>query len=135
MKKVYLETPEAVIKALKDGKEIKNEDEYNKYSYKLVDGFIVNTVGNNFIVGGDISNIDNHPYILEEEPLKIEVDKFYKTRDGRKAFVYAKICFDYAYPFCVVRAEKLDSYNVNENGKQASNDQSLNLVAPWENDN
>ena len=30
MKKVYLETPEAVIKALKDGKEIKNEDEYNK---------------------------------------------------------------------------------------------------------
>ena len=26
MKKVYLETPEAVIKALKDGKEIKDEN-------------------------------------------------------------------------------------------------------------
>ena len=56
MKKVYLETPEDVIKALKDGKEIKNEDEYNKYSYKLVDGFIVNTVGNNFIVFINIAN-------------------------------------------------------------------------------
>lgn len=45
MKKVYLETPEAVIKALKEGKEIKDED---GYSYKLVEGFIVNTNGDNF---------------------------------------------------------------------------------------
>ena len=88
MKKVYLETPEAVIKALKDGKEVKNEDEYNKYNYKLVDGFIVNTVGNNFIIGDDISNIDNQPYILEEEPLKIEVGKWYEMRNHNVARCY-----------------------------------------------
>ena len=131
MKKVYLETPEAVIKALKEGKVIQDD---NGYSYKLVDGFIVNTVGNNFIVGDDISNIDNHPYILEEEHLKIEVGKFYKTRDGRKAFVYAKIGIDCPYPFCVVKAGRLDAYNVNEDGKQAADEQPLDLISPWKED-
>ena len=87
MKKVYLETPEAVIKAFKDGKVIKDE---NGYSYKLVDGFIVSTYKNHFIVGDNIFNIDNHPYILEEEPLKIEVGKWYETRDHQKARCYYK---------------------------------------------
>ena len=84
--KRYLKTIEEVIQALKDGKTIKDED---GYSYKLVDGFIVATDKNDFIVGDNIFS-GNRPYILEEEPLKIEVGKFYKTRDGRKAFVYAK---------------------------------------------
>ena len=131
MKKVYLETPEEVIKALKEGKVIKDD---NGYSYKLVDGFIVSTQDYDVYIGATISGLEK-PYILENEPLKLEVGKFYKTRAGRKAFVYAKIGFDYAYPFFVVRAGKLDSYNVNEEGKQASNDQSLDLVTPWENDN
>ena len=131
MKKVYLEIPEAVIKALKEGKVIK--DKYDN-SFKIVDGFIVATYNDDFYIGYTIAGLDK-PYILEEEPIKLEVGKFYKTRDGRKAFVYAKIGFDYAYPFCVVRAGKLDSYNVNEKGKQASNEQSLDLIAPWEDDN
>lgn len=38
--KVYLETPEAVIKALKEGKTIKNE---HGYSYELKDNFIIQT--------------------------------------------------------------------------------------------
>ena len=45
MKKVYLETPEAVIKALKEGKEVRAE---NNYSYRIVDGFIVATDANEF---------------------------------------------------------------------------------------
>ena len=85
MKKVYLETPEAFIKALKEGKVIKDD---NGYSYKLVDGFIVSTYKNHFIVGDNIFNIDNHPYILEEEPFKIEVGKWYETRDHQKARCY-----------------------------------------------
>ena len=132
MTKRYLETPEAVIKALKKGKVIKDD---NGYSYKLVDGFIVSTYKNHFIVGDNIFNIDNHPYILEEEPLKIEVGKFYKTRDGRKAFVYAKIGIDCPYTFCVVKAGKLDAYNVNEEGKQAADEQPLDLISPWKDDN
>lgn len=44
--KRYLKTPEEVIKALKEGKEIKDE---KGYSYKLVDGFIVATARNSFL--------------------------------------------------------------------------------------
>ena len=36
MKKVYLETPEAVIKALKDGKVVKSKN----VKYRLIDGII-----------------------------------------------------------------------------------------------
>ena len=128
MKKVYLETPEAVIKALKAGKEVRDE---NNYIFKIVDGFIVATHDDYFYIGYTIYGIDK-PYILEEEPLKIEVGKFYKTRDGRKAFVYEKIKFDYPKPFCVVKAGKLDSYNVNADGKQEDNERPSDIVAPWE---
>ena len=86
MKKVYLKTPEAVIKALKAGKVIKDED---GYSYKLVDGFIVAADKNDFIVGDSIFSV-NTPYILENEPLKIEVGKWYETRDHQKARCYCK---------------------------------------------
>ena len=130
MKKVYLETPKAVVKALKEGKVIKDD---NGYSYKLVDGFIVSADVNEFFVGDNISS-GYKPYILEEEPLKIEVGKWYETRDGRKAFVYAKIGIDCPYPFCVVKAGKLDAYNVNEEGKQAADEQPLDLISPWKED-
>ena len=130
MKKVYLETPEAVIKALKDGKEIKNEDEYNKYSYKLIDGFIVNTVGNNFIVGDDISNIDNHPYILEEEPLKIEVGKWYETRDHQKVR-----CFIVEKERCHFTIDHYCHFFTNKNGVYLDNERSrYNIIGPWEED-
>ena len=129
MKKVYLETPEAVIKALKDGKEIKNEDEYNKYSYKLVDGFIVNTVGNNFIIGDDISNIDNQPYIFEEEPLKIEVGKWYETRDHQKAR-----CYNVDSGLCFFTIDRSTCFTTDIKGiywkEQKEND--LDIIGYWE---
>lgn len=131
MKKVYLETPEAVIKALKAGKVIKNEDEYNKYSYKLVDGFIVNTVGNNFIVGDDISNIDNHPYILEEESLKIEVGKWYETSGHQKAR-----CFIVEKERCHFTIDNYCHFFTNKNGVYLDNETSrYNIIGPWEKDN
>lgn len=132
MKKVYLETPEAVIKALKDGKEIKNEDEYNKYSYKLVDGFIVNTVGNNFIVGDDISNIDNHPYILEEEPLKIEVGQWYETRDHQKAR-----CYRGEGNLFFFTIDNVGNFNTMINGNYylTGKTSNLDIIGPWEGDN
>lgn len=128
--KRYLETPEEVINALKDGKVV-YEENCPDYSFKLIENIIVAKYKDSFEVGSMVS-IGNEPYVLEEEPLKIEVGKFYKTRDGRKAYVYTKIDFDYAYPFCVVRAGKLDSYNVNKDGKEAAYEQPLDLVAPWE---
>lgn len=53
--KVYLETPEAVIKALKEGKVIK--DQYNN-SFKIVDGFIVATYDDDFYIGYTIHSIN-----------------------------------------------------------------------------
>lgn len=128
MKKVYLETPEAVIKALKEGKVIKDD---NGYSYKLVDGFIVSTYKNHFIVGDNIFNIDNHPYILEEEPLKIEVGKWYKTRDHQKARCY--------YSGTATAFFSIDNdstpIGVYLNGRlYEDRESSLDIIGPWKED-
>lgn len=129
MKKVYLETPEAVIKALKEGKVIKDD---NGYSYKLVDGFIVSTYKNHFIVGDNIFNIDNHPYILEEEPLKIEVGKWYETRDHKKARCYR--CVRRTFFFTIDNVGNFSTLingNYNINGVTSN----LDIIGPWEGDN
>ena len=132
MKKVYLETPEAVIKALKEGKVIKDD---NGYSYKLVDGFIVSTYKNHFIVGDNIFNIDNHPYILEEEPLKIEVGKFYKTKNGRKAWVVSRQQ-DEHYPYIIAILDEVDAYAVTKDGRfYDDRPYSFDLVGQWDGDN
>ena len=132
MKKVYLETPEAVIKALKEGKVIKDD---NGYSYKLVDGFIVSTYKNHFIVGDNIFNIDNHPYILEEEPLKIEVGKFYKTKNGRKAWVVSRQK-DEHYPYIIAILDEVDAYAVTKDGRfYDDRPYSFDLVGQWDGDN
>ena len=126
MKKVYLETPEAVIKALKEGKVIQDD---TGYSYKLVDGFIVNTVGNNFIVGYDISNIDNHPYILEEEPFKIEVGKWYEMRNHNVARCYNDEGDRRYFSIDNGGIFKTDSEGY-FNGKDKPYD--LDIIGPWE---
>ena len=132
MKKVYLETPESVIKALKEGKVIKDD---NGYSYKLVDGFIVSTYKNHFIVGDNIFNIDNHPYILEEEPLKIEVGKFYKTKNGRKAWVVSRQQ-DEHYPYIIAILDEVDAYAVTKDGRfYDDRSYSFDLVGQWGGDN
>ena len=130
MKKVYLETPEAVIKALKEGKTVETDMKYYVLKDGLLNCYAKNKTGSWWSINSAIYDTDK-PYILEEEPIKIEVGKFYKTRDGRKDFVYAKIGIDCPYPFCVVKAGKLDAYNVNEEGKQAAAEQPLDLIAPW----
>ena len=132
MKKVYLETPEAVIKALKEGKVIKDD---NGYSYKLVDGFIVLTYKNSFIVGENVGNIDNQAYILEEEPLKVEVGKFYKTRDGRKAWVVSRQQ-DEHYPYIIAILDEVDAYAVTKDGRfYDDRSHSFDLVGQWDGDN
>lgn len=128
MKKVYLETPEAVIKALKEGKVIKDD---NGYSYKLFDGFIVSTYKNHFIVGDNIFNIDNHPYILEEEPLKIEVGKWYETRDHQKARCYYS---GKATAFFSIDNDSTP-IGVYLNGRlYEDRESSLDIIGPWKED-
>lgn len=124
MKKVYLETPEAVIKALKEGKEVRDE---NNYSFKIVDGFIVSTDENEFFVGDNIYS-DNKPYILEEEPLKIEVGKWYETSGHQKAR-----CFIVEKERCHFTIDNNCHFFTNKNGVYLDNETSrYNIIGPWE---
>ena len=126
MIKKHLNTPEEVIKALKEGKVIKNE---NGYSYKLVDGFIVATAKNEFFVGDTIFSY-LRPYILEEEPLKIEVGKWYETHDHQKARCFrvtdrtCSFTIDNGFVFCTYKDGK---YGVEK-------ECSLDIIGPWEED-
>lgn len=85
MKKVYLETPEAVIKALKEGKTIKTD---HGYAYELKDNFIIQKILGKIRSINTTIFLDEDYYIDEEEPLKIEVGKWYETRDRQKARCY-----------------------------------------------
>lgn len=129
--KKYLETPEAVIKALRDGKEI--FDNLNN-KYKLIDGFVMSINqdggwGINSYVGGDIDAL----YIEEPKPFKLEVGKFYKTRDGRKAAVtyLSTVCED-PRPVCVALIGTTKMYWVRTDGLKSNESGVLDLVAPWE---
>lgn len=128
--KVYLETPEAVIKALKDGKEVR--DKYGSIC-KLVDGIIISKLNDFFEIGKPIRSV-NKPYILEEEPLKIEVGKFYKTRDGRKAFVcantYTGLCW-----VVIIDSSADRTFCCTVDGMFCPGEENeKDLVAPWEDD-
>lgn len=124
MKKVYLKTPEAIIKALKEGKVIKDE---NNYSFKIVDGFIVATDSNEFFVGDSIYSACK-PYILEEEHLKIEVGKWYETRNNKKARCYLIIDTD-----CFFTVDNNGSFITNEKGYCIKEDsQNLDIIGYWE---
>ena len=131
MKKVYLETSEAVIKALKDGKEVR--DKYGSIC-KLVDGIIISKLNDFFEIGKPIRSV-NKPYILEEEPLKIEVGKFYKTRDGRKAWVVSRQQ-DEHYPYIIAILDEVDAYAVTKDGRfYDDRSYSFDLVGQWDGDN
>lgn len=123
MEKVYLETPEAVIKALKEGKKIEDED---GHSYKLVEGFIVYTDGNKFFVGDNVGSIYN-PYILEKKPFKIEIGKWYETRNHEKARCYL---FDGHNWFFTI--DNYTSFSTNRHGYHMEEEaHDLDIIGPW----
>lgn len=126
--KKYLNTPEEVIKALKEGKEVKDD---GGCFYKLVDGFIVSA--DEFANWTINQNLDlyDRVYIEEVEPLKIEVGKFYRTKGNKKAYVY------HAYGnglFRAVCGDCTNSYCIDDKGEYTSSPKvdKLNLVSPWE---
>lgn len=126
--KRYLKTPEEVTQALKEGKVVLDRTG-NKY--KSINGFIVVS----YISGGWGVDpfIGNHEglYVDEPEPLKLEVGKFYKTRDGKKAIILNISEFKNCY---VAIVGTNSTYYVGPSGLY-STDRSENdydLVAPWE---
>lgn len=89
--KKYLNSVEEVVKALKEGVKVRDE-ECNSY-FQIVNGFIAEfTKGDNNIinVNSSIYFIEGKDrfYTEEPEPLKFEVNKLYKTSKNKKAFLY-----------------------------------------------
>ena len=129
--KRYLKTPEEVIVALKEGKTVKCKDCGAKYT--LENGFLVEKSKGTWTINPPLYGFSGY-YTEEPDELELEVGKFYKTRDGRKAFVYAKTDFDYPYRFCVAMVGNLESYSVNAKGTQSDIEQRpVDLIAHWGN--
>lgn len=129
--KRYLKTPEEVIDALQAGKKIEAGD----FEYRLVgEVFIaINKTDKSWAVNAGIYS-DDIPFIDEPDPLKLEVGKFYKTRDGRKAFVYTKT--DEGKYNCwvvIVNSDVGGTFCCTANGEYTANKESeKDLVEPWE---
>ena len=128
MTKRYLETPEAVIKALKDGKEVR--DKYGSIC-KLVDGIIISKLNDFFEIGKPIRSV-NKPYILEEEPLKIEVGKWYEMRNHNVARCYNDDGDRRYFSIDNRGIFKTDSEGYFK-GKDKPYD--LDIIGPWDGDN
>ncbi|WP_428057217.1 hypothetical protein [Candidatus Avelusimicrobium fimicolum] len=127
--KRYLKTPEEVIQALKEGKTIKSE---HGYAYELKDNFIIQTLLGKIRSINTTIFFDEYYYINEPEPLKLEVGKFYKTRNGRKAWI-VEGTEDDTFPFRVAAQKESAVYTVTKEGKRFSEGMSgSDLVAPWE---
>lgn len=78
--KRYLKTPEEVVDALKEGKTV-----YSSCGkYRMHNGIVVQEHVTYFTVNPCLLSTENL-YIKEPAPLLLEVGKFYKTRDGKKA--------------------------------------------------
>lgn len=133
MTKRYLHTSEEVIDALKAGKVIRDKDS----QWTLRDGFIIRKDANyaSWVINDCISSNYAGIYVDESEQLKLEVGKFYKTRDGRKAIVLNVVKDDTRS--CPVRVVVVDNtyepYFVRKNGRLYKNEENAwDIVAPWE---
>lgn len=86
----YLKNEFEVIKELKNGKTV-YEEYYPFYHYIMIDGIICGQCSKNkrFLINCPM-DMDSKFYIEEQEPIKIEVGKFYKTRNGKKAYCFHK---------------------------------------------
>lgn len=85
-KKVYLETPEKVIEVLKSGKKVFSDD---GWTYTMFDGCVMARKEDKIFINPSVYMAER-PYIYEATPIKLEVGKFYRTGEGKKAFCFYK---------------------------------------------
>ena len=129
--KRYLKTIEEVIQALKDGKTVEDKD----YKYRLVSGIICSVDKeeeqkgcSNWIVGETIFKWAK-PYVMEPEVLKLEVGKWYETRDHQKAR-----CFKVNPGLCFFTIDNVGNFNTLTNGNYyiQGKTSNLDIIGPWE---
>lgn len=65
--------------------------------------------------------------------MKIETDKFYKTRFGHKVYVYALVD---GYYLAVIAGDDwyADELRYSKNGKSITANKSLDIIAEWKDD-
>lgn len=134
-KKIYLNTlkDEEVIKRLKNGEVIHIEK--NSYKIKMIDGMIVEKLEDCTVFGISFTvDSTNDFYFEEEEPFEITQLGFYKTRDGRKAYIsyIDKNIVDRENVFGIIEGEpsprrwfKYGRYDTNEKTK-------YDIIDKWE---
>lgn len=127
--KKYLKTQEEVTQALREGKTVQtNEMEYGVIN-NLIVGF--DKIAREISINPAI-RLSEKPYINEPDELKLEVGKFYKTRNGRRAWVVAQQ-LDERYPYIVAILGEVDVYSPMKNGRFfAEENSAFDIVAPWE---
>lgn len=129
--KRYLHTPEEVVQALKEGKTVETDMKYYVLKDGVLNCYSKNKTGSWWSINSGIYNTDR-PYVDEPEPLKLEVGKFYRTRDGRKAWVVSRQQ-DEHYPYIIAILDEVDAYAVTKDGRfYDDRPYSFDLVAPWE---
>ena len=132
MNKVYLSGIQEITKALKDGKVVFEEDTDNKIdkyrAIRVINGILISSyIGNNHdsIFMNDyicLNGGGSKFYIEEKEPIKLEVGKFYKTRDGEKVccfYKYKSNVYDFNWAFIKVNEQPDRAiFKSRDNGRQ-----------------
>lgn len=134
MKKVLLKDlkPEQVLERLQKGEIIYHEI-FPSISYKFINNILCKITFDGIVYNdGILVNDDNrYLYFKEEEPIKFEVGKHYKTRRGTEAICYAyDKCSYILYKFIELNTEV--HINTYEDGKlynTITND--LDIVDYW----
>ena len=131
--KKYLNSVEDVVKALKEGGKVWDE-ECNSYC-QIVNGFITEfSKGDNTIitVNSSIYFMEGKDRFYTEEPeqLKFEVNRAYKTRSGHKAFLDFKTINSLSF-LCSESSSIV--FVTTLGGKIRNNDDCLlDIIAYWE---
>lgn len=128
--KTYLKdlTLEEIIKRLKNGEVVHSD---GSWTYKMIDGIICAFWSKESYIGAMIDlDVESESYFETEEPLTFEQGKFYKTRDGKKAYI-SSITTTYIYGI-ITGKTSMDTWHLNgmhwNNKESHKND----LISKWE---
>lgn len=114
-----------VISRLKQGERLVNET--GSY-FEMIDGLICCKWGDNHFINVSISQKDNYYFERPDPEIKIEIGKFYLTRDNKKAYVFN---INLEGKYCVVTNNKMP-YVVSQGGYFSDEKESdIDLVAPY----
>lgn len=129
--KTYLKdlTPEEIIKRLKNGEVIKIKD--SKEYFKMIDDVICRFFDYGDVgIGSLLYAGPDDAYFEIEEPLTFEEGKFYKTREGKKAYI-SKITTTRFYGI-ITGKTALDTWNLDGMHWRDKSPHKNDLISKWE---